>query len=73
MSRTENADIAKKPLLNYNEWRAIYEGLFRAERVRYLVVEGEACDGSVPRWAHGNKKDTKEQWNCLGELCFYPR
>ena len=61
MSRTENADIAKKPLLNYNEWRSIEEGLFREERARSLIVEGESCDGRVPRWVYWNKKDTKEQ------------
>ena len=73
MSRTENADIAKKPPLSYNKWRAIEECLFREERVRDLIVEGEACDEGVPRWVYRNKKDTKEQWNWLGELCFYPR
>ena len=37
-----------------------------------MVVEGDARDGSVPRWVYWNKKDTKEQWNWLGELGFYP-
>ena len=31
------------------------------------------CDGSAPRWAYWNKKDTKEQWRWLKDLCFYIR
>ena len=38
-----------------------------------MVVEGDARDGSVPRWVYWNKIDTEEQWNWLGELCFYAR
>ena len=73
MSSAEDADIAKKPLLNYNEWRAIDEGLYREERVRDMIVEGETSGGGVPSWVYWNRKDTTGQWNWLGGLGFYPR
>ena len=60
-------------MIDYDEWRAIDDGLSREERVRDLIVEGEVCDGSAPRWAYWNKKDTKEQWRWLKDLCFYIR
>ena len=73
MNREVGTDIAKKPLVDSDEWRAIGEGLFREERVRDLVVEGEACGGSAPGWVDWNKKDTNGRRMRLGELCFYPR
>ena len=73
MSRAEDADIAKKPLLSYNEWRDIDEGLYREERVRDMIVEGETSGGGVPSWVYWNRKDTTGQWNWLGGLGFYPR
>ena len=73
VSRGEEADIAKKPLIKYDEWNAVDEGLYREEGIRDLVVEVEPSDGRATRWANWSKKDTKDQWGRLKELGFYPR
>ena len=45
-SREEGYDATKKPLVDYDEWRAIDGGLYREERVRNML-DGEMSDENL--------------------------
>ena len=75
VSRGVGADAAKKHLIDYDEWIDFDKGLYRDERVREMLVDGETSqhgDDGVPRWEYWSKKDTLEQWKGLGELGLFP-
>ena len=70
-SREEGAGATKKPLVDYDEWRAIGGDIYREERVRNMI-DGEMSDGDLARWGNWGKEDTFEQWNWLRQLGLFP-
>lgn len=46
----EGVGAAKKPLVDYDGWEVIEGCLYRDERVRDLLVEGEVRGENAPRW-----------------------
>ena len=70
--RTQDADTCKRPLLNYQEWGTIEQGLYREERVRD-AIGGQGNEGGVPRWDCWDQMNTQEQRRRLKELSVFPR
>ena len=71
-SREAGADVNKKPLVDYDEWRVIDGCLYREERVMNMLIEGEVCGENVPRWENWRKNGTLGRWGYLRVLGLFP-
>ena len=70
-SRGEGAEATAKPLVDYDEWQHI-EGVYKQERIKNVLIEGEVCGENVPRWGNWRKKDTLWQWSWLRLIGLSP-
>ena len=70
-SREADAEQTKKPLIGYEEWRAIESRYTEAERTR-SHLEGQRAEENVARWTDWQESDTVDQWQWLADLGIPP-
>ena len=71
-NREEDADISKRPLIRYEDWRVIEAG-YNEEGRKRSHLEEQMCDENMARWTNWQKKPSEEQRNWLKELGIYHR